>query len=96
MFNEDADGRIEGFDLCTDTLTQFCWGQVDVQTGRFGALVASKEGNVIQVHSRSLEDGTALVAQRMGCERRQPDVLPDAFDDFIKGAHGERTAWVTR
>src|SRR6266568_1246676 len=96
LFNQGANGSIERLNLCADALTQFCWGKVQVQAGRFGAFVPRKQGDVIEIDPCSFQDRTALVAQGMRGQCRQMDCFPHPFHDLIKSANRERTAWVTR
>src|SRR5439155_27135740 len=58
--------------------------------------MSGKERDVIQVHSCSFQDGTALVTQRMRRQCWKPHFFPYPFHNFIKSANGERAAWVTR
>src|SRR5258708_36998135 len=57
---------------------------------------SGKERDIIQVHSCSFQDGTALVTQRMRRQCWKPHFFPHPFYDFIKSANGERAARVTR
>src|SRR6266702_8053249 len=94
LFNQGANGSIERLDLGADALTQFCWGKVQVQTGRFGAFVPGKQGDVIEIHPSSVQNRTALVAQGMRGQCWQMDFSPHSFHDLIKRTNSERTAWV--